>query len=496
MSMVILEDAEGFYFYRPEQIAAITPEFGGRFRVVAKDGVCATCPTAPAGGPWVRLGPSLVNPKLLKKVAGGYQDPAGFVHSGQLGGKWVDPKPLDCGGALDCDPDAVQQLVGQGENGLGCVWITDEGRFEWDVSAVQASREHPCLVQLRRGHFLNLRRFRRILRGRDVSTLILDTGDQFEFYNTKTARLLATRLGLPHLRHLEPRNEALHRFELRDWPFELAKAKSKVLREHFRDARVLIANLVWQVVRYRQQGVAADYGTDYRDFWYDPLISTLYRAGFLKRPLMKAFLAEGTSDELFQVYQQVVGQMVGDDRLFTFADLGFADSSAALRKRGARRPRIVIVAEKLSLNGDLERLAEEFGVSYVVVGGVPSLVATEFFARAFDDLGELILIAFVDFDVGGWVVADSFATQLRRFHGKYSHLLHLIRPECFTAEELELYALPCPSGTPALRTKAKNWVKRSGGIGGQALGMHANKLKPYERVRARFMEVCKPFLQD
>jgi hypothetical protein len=97
---------------------------------------------------------------------------------------------------------------------------------------------------------------------------------------------------------------------------------------------------------------------------------------------------------------------------------------------------------------------------------------------------------------GGWTVADSFAAQLLRFCGRYSHLLHLIRPECFTAEELELYALPCPSGTPALRTKAKNWVKRSGGIGGQALGMDANKLKPHERVRARFLEVLQPICND
>ena len=68
-------------------------------------------------------------------------------------------------------------------------------------------------------------------------------------------------------------------------------------------------------------------------------------------------------------------------------------------------------------------------------------------------------------------------------------MIHLITPECFTAEEIELYALPCPSSTASLPTKAANWLKNGGGIKSQPLGIHANHLKPFERVRERFLQL-------
>jgi len=75
-------------------------------------------------------------------------------------------------------------------------------------------------------------------------------------------------------------------------------------------------------------------------------------------------------------------------------------------------------------------------------------------------------------------------------------MLHLITPECFTAEEIELYALPCPSSTASLRTKAAKWVKNGGGINGKPMGIHANHLKPFERVRQRFLELAGSFLRQ
>lgn len=493
--MFLFEDAQGLLFYREEQIAAITPEFRGRYRIVAADGTCGTRPSPPPEGPWAGLGPSLVAPPFLKASPGGFLDPRGFFHAGELTGQWSPQDLSDWDGDLDCDPDEVQQLVGVGENGLGCVWITDVGEFPWDKSASSAAREHPTLVQLRRGHYLNLRRFRKIVRGRDTSELILDTGDRFEFYNTKTSRLLAKRLGLPHLRFLEPRNPGLYRYDLHDWPFPIATASSKVLRQHFQDARVLIANLVWQVVRYRQLGLPTHFGKEYRDFWYDPVVTTLYRAGFLSRARYRALKRGESKDELFTLFQEIVGQMVGDDHLFNFSELGFEDPTAELRHLGDRFPHIVIVAEKRGLKGDLQRLAAEFGVGYVILGGSPSLVSSEFFARAFAHVGPLLLIAYVDYDVGGALIAETFVKQMVRFQKSVERMIHLITPECFSAEEIELYALPCPSSTASLRTKAANWVKNGGGIQGKPLGIHANHLKPFERVRQRFLQLTEGLLQ-
>lgn len=494
MSTFILEDAEGLVFYRVEDVAAITPEFEGRYRVVAADGTCGTRPFAPPPGPWVPLGPSMVHPRLLRPARGGYLDPHGFFHQGELKRRPPSEQVDPWDGDLPCEPDQVIQLLGKGENGLGCVWVTDVGEFPEEISAVQASREHPCLIQLRRGQFVNLRRFRRILRGRDTSELVLDNGLRLPFHNTRTARLLAERLGLPHLRFLEPRRAGLYRYNLRDWPFLLATAPSKVLREHFQDVRVLVANLVWQVVRYRQMGVETAFGKDYRDFWYDPLVSALWRAGFLTRARWRALRLGDTSDELFDFYQDLVGEMVGDDRLFNFAQLGFSDPAPELRHLGTSRPHIVVVAEKKGLKGDLQLLADEFGVSYIVLGGMPSLVSSEFFARAFAQVGPLVLVAYVDYDVGGHLIAENFLKQLQRLCKSISQLRYLVKPECFSALEIELHAMPCPASTPALRTKAKNWVKNGGGIDGQPVGIHCNHLKPFARVRERFVSFCGDLL--
>ena len=484
-----MEDAQGMVFYREEDIAAITPEFEGRFRIVTADGTCCTRPFPPPPGDWVPLGPSQVLPRHMRSVRGGYMDPTGFYHAGKLSRAPVVQELEAWDGDLPCQPDQVIQLLGKGENGLGSVWVTDVGDFPQDSSAAIASSEHPTLIQLRRGQYINLRRFRRILRGRNTSELVLDSGQRFPFHNTKTARLLAERLGLPHLRFLEPRRAGLYRYSLRDWPFQLDKAPSKVLREHFHDVRVLIANLVWQVVRHRQLGLPTAFGTDYRDFWYDPIVSTLWRAGFLSRARWRALRLGDTSDELFDFYQEMVGEMVGDDRLFNFSQLGFHDPAPEMRHLGDRFPQIVLVAEKKGLKDDLQLLAQEFGVSYVVLGGMPSLVASEFFARAFAGVGPLILVAYVDYDVGGHLIAENFLKQLRRLCKSIDRLLYLVKPECFSAEELDLYALPCPSSTPALRTKARNWLNNGGGIDGKPMGIHANHLKPFERVRKRFLEL-------
>ena len=55
----------------------------------------------------------------------------------------------------------------------------------------------------------------------------------------------------------------------------------------------------------------------------------------------------------------------------------------------------------------------------------------------------------------------------------------MLKLELFTAEEIELLALPC---------KQKTKLQRSG-IDGQPLGIHANHLRPYAKVRVRVEEL-------
>ena len=64
-----------------------------------------------------------------------------------------------------------------------------------------------------------------------------------------------------------------------------------------------------------------------------------------------------------------------------------------------------------------------------------------------------------------------------------------MRAECFTPEELALYAMPCTGSGPGKQKLARDWVKRCGGVHGKALGIHANHLQPVRRVREEMLKL-------
>jgi hypothetical protein len=148
----------------------------------------------------------------------------------------------------------------------------------------------------------------------------------------------------------------------------------------------------------------------------------------------------------------------------------------------------MLVVEKNSLAKYARILATEFGVSLLVTGGSPSLLQMGFVAPKLRAHAPIHRINYVDFDPMGWVNADATGKQLQRF-GTETHPSEefLVRAECFTEEELELYSLPC-SQEGSAAALAREWVKRSGGIHGQMRMIHANHLHPIERVRTRMAE--------
>jgi len=97
--------------------------------------------------------------------------------------------------------------------------------------------------------------------------------------------------------------------------------------------------------------------------------------------------------------------------------------------------------------------------------------------------GPVRVVAYVDYDTGGWIIGHAFVKQLRNLGVSVSQVDFLIREECFTAEEKHLYAHPCSMSTPAYRTKTLGWLKEGGGLDGKPMGIHSNHVQPYERVR-------------
>jgi hypothetical protein len=126
------------------------------------------------------------------------------------------------------------------------------------------------------------------------------------------------------------------------------------------------------------------------------------------------------------------------------------------------------------------------------MGGMSKLQEVEFLVRDLRHrgVGPIRIVAFVDFDPSGWMVAASFRDHLQRYGQQVvGGTDYLVVPQCFSAEEIELYALPCPAPNAATLTQRDRWLAESGGIGGRPLGLYANQLKPYERVAARLAEL-------
>lgn len=474
-----LQDELGLVFWPCREVASLTPE-RARWRAVHASGAVAHRPTPPPAGEWVPLGDSLVSPRWMRAAGGGWIDPAGFAYHGQLpvGAEEVEESPVE---GLPCLPHQVQWL--EGVAGMA-TWHTDLGSFEAGMYASQAAALHPHLVPAGRGAYVNRQRLRRILNERKRFRLVLDNGfSRTISYGPHLA--LAEALGLPQLYQLEPCQEGLYREGLRCYPYDLLSAPEEPLRRDFPLARRLIANCLWQTVEQFTHGVPKEYNEEYRGYWYE-LKLTLFRAGFLTR----AQLHRADNGLLWKLYQEVVGTLVGADRLFTFSELGFTDPRPDLRHIGTSRPHILLVAEKASLKSYVTRATREVGCSSLVLGGLPSLLSSEFCARALREAGveRVVVWALVDYDPFGWIAARALAEQLQRFGLTCLEVRFLMDASCFSAEELRDLSLPIASNNPQVAGKVRAWVAETGGVLGEARGIAADLWRPFERLLARMQE--------
>ena len=136
--------------------------------------------------------------------------------------------------------------------------------------------------------------------------------------------------------------------------------------------RVLVANVVWQAFRLRGQGVALDYGTDTRGFWYRPLAPILarFRDG---EPSIEGLGYRDSGDASYRVLVDVLGDMIGHERLLDFRDLGFVEPRPDLRFVGDAHPDVLLVGEKASLLEHAREAAHRFGTSFFMTPGQASV---------------------------------------------------------------------------------------------------------------------------
>ncbi len=499
--LVFFQVTRGLLVRRREEVVRLRNEACGRLEGLDDHGTVLHRPgplEALAGPPFVEAEGQLLNQAWqgAAPLPGGWPAPSGPQDL---------PPP-----ATPPPPDEVLYL--QSREGQAW-WVTDRGRLPAGTSARQAARSHPHLVQAGRGTYVNARRLRAVLNERKRFRLVLEGGSELTV-SWGAREALARGLGLPRLDELagtQQSHRALMREGLRDWPLLLTSAPAGFLKEEFGSApRRLVANLLWETVRLGLR----DRGREHRGFWYRTLLPCLVRAGLARQgvnlategsDLLGPFLAgealgllekltREASERLYDLLEVLAATLVGRDRLFTYRDLGFRDPRPDLRHLGERSPEVVVVAEKATLQEGVEALAATFGVSTLTLGGLPSLLSTEFLASELlaRGINRVLLVAFVDFDPGGWIAARGLADQLLRYGIRTRGLRHLVRPERFTPEEIELYGLPIPTPTPQIEGKVKAWLRRSGGVQGRPLALHADHLRPVERVLEAFRQEVRP----
>jgi len=476
--MIALQDEQGLLFRSPSHLAVLAYDDNGRWRVTLQDGAVAHIPGQRPPGPWVSLNDKTwVLPHHLSRQNDEWVDPAGFRYPYQPLSPvaWTDP--------------ASGPVITLCSHGTGSILRTDEGEFPSPLTAVQRAKEFPNLLLATRGHYYNPARLRRIERDQTRHRLVLDDGSGL-LVSHKFHFKAAQRLGLPHFFYLEPHQPGVWRDQKRDYPYDIINARSDRLKADFRSPRHLLANILWQILRRRQRGIPDHAYPDYKEVWYFAVKTTLYRAGYLTRADLDRDLPSTPS---FLLLQTLLAQMVGEDRLCTFRQFGFEDKGTQEYRLGHLRPNTLIVCEKDSLTDKLHLLYQRFGVSYIVLGGQPSLIGSEFFAEKVAHLGPLRIIAYVDYDPYGWIIARSFLEQLARYgitcpQGVYAYL---VRPEHFTQEELELHALPLEADSAPDLAKAQQWMAECGGINGQAQGISANRLDPADRVAAVLEQILQ-----
>lgn len=317
-------------------------------------------------------------------------------------------------------------------------------------------------------------------------SLQLDGGKEFPIAPSHdTFRMLKT-LKIPSFHRLGPDHHNLDHMKIRDFPFEIARAPAASLRSHFPSATRLICNILYQSFDLYQKTGKVPYGKTFTAYFYRPLQATLYRAGFLTRAQMRRPLSN--KDRHYTIFLHAIFTMVYRNKLFTYRQFGFKDAYPENRLLGISRPHKILLVEKGDQLEDFGRqLQQQFDITLVILKGFPSLAASEFLTERLNelDISEVEVYFYGDFDYAGWDIAPAFIRHLLFYGIRCSSLERLVLPECFTPEERQLLSRPLLATNQTIARRIQRWLRESGGLEGQARGIYANWLFPYERLSAR-----------
>jgi hypothetical protein len=431
-SRIALQAYGGMVYVDPDEIASWSPAPPSRWQVLLKDG---------------RI----------------------FHHPGPVPA--IPPKAAE---------DQILWLESRADSG---VWHRLDGsEVHSGLSYLQAAKQHPSLAALNSISRANYQH----LCASTAEGLHMAGGHHFALPKGMAAQQWLKALGVPSFLAFGPDSQGLRYLQLRDVPYEIARAEADQLRQDFPGLPQLIANVLWQVAcgRYR-------YGDGFSGFFYRPLQAILYRAGYLTRAQLRApWRALSAKDRIYLQYCNLVTRMVKVYRLFDYDQLGFRDPFPENRILGERQPWRILVVEKGERLGEWgRRLQQEFGMTLLQTQGMPSLLAVKYLRQALASIDEVEIFFYGDFDEAGWDMPNVLRDHLEFYGCKCRRIERLVLASIFSIEEQNLYSRPLLPSTTEGKSRLARFLRESGGVQGQPRGIHANWLQPYERLADRWREL-------
>lgn len=308
---------------------------------------------------------------------------------------------------------------------------------------------------------------------------------------------------LDSLRKIKPFHQrwgnAFYQENLRPFNKELRLMSADELKNHFNHPRTnrfnthdFMANFIWEYYQLLQRGLREPVQGNIRTFWY-----------VLKPTLAKAVTIQGQKQyaKMLNTFQR----MVVKHRLFKFHDFGFINEGEQYYQIGERYPQIILVSEKTGHYKRLQAIQKEFGITLIALGGMPSILTTEYFSQVLwqaipakaQNQG-LHILSLTDYNPSGAIILKSFTTQLTHEGLKqFASIRPLLVPSLFTPDELQAITEPLPLHTQADKTKAEKWIAAGGGVNGQPLGIESESLvmdtqRFKEVFRHAFEQAIKP----
>jgi hypothetical protein len=236
----------------------------------------------------------------------------------------------------------------------------------------------------------------------------------------------------------------------------------------------LIRAVIWWVKEAIAAGREPPVGGNLRTFWYRYL-----------KPIMDGVAGINPTTGYTRLAVEL-GDLVLRRQVMRYSDLDLTDENWEHRRIGTRRPEVIVYAEQSGWMRDLRHLHEEVGCTVVCWQGQPSGITSEFTARhvldAMDVPRPAELVSLTDYDPAGDIIMASFEEQLTACGLTVASNHRIVTPECFSAAEREMHAMPLTPRGKSQTTIFARWLTRTGGVDGSPIALSSEALG-YERLR-------------